>query len=584
MASGSSGRNSSGSKAFDFGSDDVICSIDDFSSQDASNGRRIDSTINTSSGMDYRESRLGRSLVNAYNKQEDSFHQEVLATVEKTMKKYADTILRSLEGISSRLSQLELYCYNVEQSIGDLRSDLTRDHGEADVKLRSLEKHLKEVHRSVQILRDKQELSDTQKELEKLQLVKELKEAAAKSQSQQQDDGVASSASESKKHDNSPDMQNQQLALALPHQTTLPASLPARAVEPQHPPYKELQPGLTSLPLQQTIHAPQPALPSLPQQQAMHVQHPALTSLPPQQAVHVQSQPNMYYSQQMQLPNQPPQSQQHPQDQHLQAAELQYGQQRTQLQDLSRQAAQPPPHVNQTQAHPFPPYQQQWPQQFPQEAQLQPQAPSSHAQIKPQTAPVYQPYTHQPTNASPETYPGSMPMQVPFSGAPQSGVSRPEAVVYGYGGPGRTVQPQPPQHNMQRQPQLQTNQSSFGSNLGDSGYPSAGPRPTHSSMHGYMMYDTDGSRQPHPPHFQQGSSYPPTHASALQNQQAPPGAVVGRHPNSQIMRNHPYSEIIEKAASMGYPRDQVASVIRRMEESGQPVDFNNLLDRLDARF
>lgn len=88
-------------------------------------------------------------MVNAYNKQEDSFHQEVLATVEKTMKKYADTILRSLEGISSRLSQLELYCYNVEQSIGDLRSDLTRDHGEADVKLRSLEKHLKEVSLSL---------------------------------------------------------------------------------------------------------------------------------------------------------------------------------------------------------------------------------------------------------------------------------------------------------------------------------------------------------------------------------------------------------------------------------------------------
>lgn len=90
---------------------------------------------------------MGRSsLANAYNKQEDSFNQEVLlVTVEKTMKKYADNILRFLDGISGRLSQLELYCYNVEQSVGDLRSDLTRDHGEADLKLRSLEKHLKEV-------------------------------------------------------------------------------------------------------------------------------------------------------------------------------------------------------------------------------------------------------------------------------------------------------------------------------------------------------------------------------------------------------------------------------------------------------
>lgn len=78
--------------------------------------------------------------------------------------------MRFLEGISSRLSQLELYCYNLNKSIGEMRPELTSHHEEAVSKLKSLDKHLWEVHRSVQILRDKQELIKTHKELAKLQL------------------------------------------------------------------------------------------------------------------------------------------------------------------------------------------------------------------------------------------------------------------------------------------------------------------------------------------------------------------------------------------------------------------------------
>ena len=33
---------------------------------------------------------------------------------------------------------------------------------------------------------------------------------------------------------------------------------------------------------------------------------------------------------------------------------------------------------------------------------------------------------------------------------------------------------------------------------------------------------------------------------------------------------------------MGFRGDHVASVIQRMEESGQPVDFNAVLDRLNV--
>lgn len=61
------------------------------------------------------------------------------------MKKYSDNMMRFLEGLSSRLSQLELYCYNLDKTIGEMRSDLSRDNEEADVKLTSLDKHLQEV-------------------------------------------------------------------------------------------------------------------------------------------------------------------------------------------------------------------------------------------------------------------------------------------------------------------------------------------------------------------------------------------------------------------------------------------------------
>ncbi|KAJ1397497.1 UBA-like domain DUF1421 [Sesbania bispinosa] len=148
MASGSSGRGNSGSKGFDFGSDDILCSYEDYSNRDSnSNGNHTDPVIAPNSTKDYHKSRVARTSMfptTAYNPPEDSFSQDVIATVEKSMKKYADNLMRFLEGISSRLSQLELYCYNLDKSIGEMRSDLNRDHGEQDSKLKSLEKHLQE--------------------------------------------------------------------------------------------------------------------------------------------------------------------------------------------------------------------------------------------------------------------------------------------------------------------------------------------------------------------------------------------------------------------------------------------------------
>ncbi|CAL5406501.1 unnamed protein product [Camellia sinensis] len=157
------------------------------------------------SRMEFHKSRMARSSMfpaPAYSPLEESFNQDMAATVEKTMKKYADNLMRFLEGISSHLLQLELYCYNLDKSIREIRFDLVRDHGEADSKLKiSREASPRE---SVQILRDKQELAETQKELAKLKLAQ--KESSSASHSQQNEERTAPPASDPKKTENTSGM------------------------------------------------------------------------------------------------------------------------------------------------------------------------------------------------------------------------------------------------------------------------------------------------------------------------------------------------------------------------------------------
>ncbi|KAL5581783.1 hypothetical protein UlMin_014225 [Ulmus minor] len=518
MASGSSDRANSGSKGFDFATDDILCSYEDYGNQDSSNGSHAEPVISNSSGKDFHNSRRGRSQMfpaSGYSQPENSFNQDVISAVEKSMKRNADNLMRFLEGISSRLSQLELYCYNLDKSIGEMRSDLVRDHGESDLKLKSIEKHLQEVHRAVQILRDKQELADTQKELAKLQFVH--KESSSSSHSQSNEDRASPPTLDSKKTDNTSDVHNQQLALALPHQ-----------VAPPQPP----------------AVAPPPQAPS----QSM-AQQPA------------------YYLPPTQLPN-PPAPAQHTQTQYV-TSDSQY--RTSQLQD-PRVASQPTPsQVNPTQSvQQFPQYQQQLlQQQLPQQVQL-PQQPPMQTQVRPPPN-VYPSYSsNQPTNPSQEALPSSMPMQVSYSGIPQQGSSRADAMPFGYSSSGRAPPQQLPPQQIK---------GTYGAQPGD-GYAASGPHPALPPGSSYMMYDNEANRTHYPPppqvpHFNQGG-YPPS-SSYPQPPTAAPNLMVR---NPQFIRNHPYGELIEKLGGMGFQSDHVASVIKRMEESGQPIDFNSVLDRL----
>ncbi|KAL6845552.1 hypothetical protein ACP4OV_025047 [Aristida adscensionis] len=581
-----SGGGGGGSRGFDFGTDDVLCSYDDFAAP--SEPKRPDPAE-----KDFHDSRLGRPFVNVYE-QESYGKEDVLSAVEKCMKKYADNLLRSLEGITSRLSQLEIYCYKLERSVGELRSDVLRD--ETDQRLKSLEKHLHEVHRSIQILRDKQELAEAQKELAKFQLTQDT--------SKNKEDLPTASYSESKKLEDKPDTSGQQLALVLPHQVN-PPSLAPRASEPvqQYNDQPVQQPAPTLGPQQDRyvlsqaiVYYPQRQAPGMQDTQGQQVQ-PEVQYLPartPSQdvVVHASAQQPQAANQTQQRSYPPYHQQQWPQQssqptpgpvtqpqqtfsqpfpppaQQPQPSSVQQYPPQPVPQAQSNAQQYPPPPVQQAQSnaqqYPPPPVQpQQSNPQLPPQT-MQPQNPPVQTQMRPQTPPNYSHYPpQQPLNPAPETLPSNVGMQGQYNNGAPSGGNRSE-VPYSYGGPG--IPPsQAPQHNMQRQQLPPSGQGSFG------------PPPSKGPYAGPPQYVPQGN----PQGYNTGYGYPPSSASAVQPPQMPPGGAGMSHPGSHMMRGHPYGEMIEKAITMGYPRDQVLNVTQRMAESGQPMDFNTLLDRLN---
>lgn len=139
--------------------------------------------------------------------------------------------------------------------------------------------------------------------------------------------------------------------------------------------------------------------------------------------------------------------------------------------------------------------------------------------------------------------------------------------------------------NVQQQPLPQPVKGAFRPQPGD-GY-AAGPQNPVPPGGGYMVYEADEGRTHHQPpqqaHFTQGM-YPPPNVPHPNLQANPPNNLIIRnsgHP--QFARIHPHGEMINKLVSMGFRVDHVASVIQTMEESGQPVDFNAVLDRLNMQ-
>ena len=101
-----------------------------------------------------QDERAARAFVGVYaqpllqqQQQDGGFYPKdaVMAAVEECMRKQADALLHSLDGIGGRLSQLELYCYKLERSIGELRSDVMDYHSESTANFRCIDKNLRQV-------------------------------------------------------------------------------------------------------------------------------------------------------------------------------------------------------------------------------------------------------------------------------------------------------------------------------------------------------------------------------------------------------------------------------------------------------
>jgi hypothetical protein len=428
-----------------------------------------------------------------------------------------------------------------------------------------------QVHRSVQILRDKQELAEAQKELAKFQVTQET--------SKKKENVPTPSLSEPKKLEENPDTSGQQLALVLPHQVNS-ASIVPRASEPvqQHVDQPVQQPACSSLVPQQDryvlrqaiVYYPQRQAPGVHDTQGQQVQPEVqyLPTRPPPQDAPVHASPQQpQTANQTQSQNYPPYQQPwHQQPSQPTPAPVAQSPP-TYSQSFPQPTQQPQAQLTNVQQYPPPPVQpQQSSPQLPPQA-MQPQHPPVQTQMRPQTHPNYPQYApHQPLNPTPElaeSLPGNAALQGQYNAVASSGGSRSE-VPYSYGGPG-IPPPQPPlQYNMQRH-QLPPSQGSFG------------PPPIKGSYAGPQQYAPQGN----PQGYNTSYGYAPSSASAAPAAQMPPGGVGMSHPGSHMMRDHPHREVIEKAVILGYPRDQVLNVIQRMTESGQPMDFNTLLDRLN---
>lgn len=167
--------------------------------------------------------------------------------------------------------------------------------------------------------------------------------------------------------------------------------------------------------------------------------------------------------------------------------------------------------------------------------------------------------------------PGSMHMQVSFAGASRPGSAGSDGIPYGYGAGARPIQQQGPPTQLK---------SGYAAQSGE-GYIPGGPRPQLPPGNAYMVYDGESGRTHHlPPQTQfQQSVYPPN-SMPLQN---PPRVSSNNALGPpQPMRGHPYNELIEKLVSMGYRSEHVLGVIQRLDEGGQPIDFNAVLDRLNG--
>ncbi|CAN6331560.1 unnamed protein product [Urochloa humidicola] len=221
----------------------------------------------------------------SHEEERSNFTAVTIVDIDRTMKKYADNLLHALEGVSSRLSQLEDRTYNLENSVGELKLTIGNNNGSTDGKLRQFENTLREVQAGVQILRDKQEIVETQIQLAKLQVPK-----AEDVQPENADAGHAGSQQQP-----TPPQQTIQSQNQAPPSSQPPAPLPALPAPTAPPPPLPIQ---NQPPPHFPGHVPHSQVPSVPPS----LSAPSVSSIPQESYYPPSAQPTDATHQQYQAP------------------------------------------------------------------------------------------------------------------------------------------------------------------------------------------------------------------------------------------------------------------------------------------
>uniref|UniRef100_K3XQ62 DUF1421 domain-containing protein n=1 Tax=Setaria italica TaxID=4555 RepID=K3XQ62_SETIT len=445
----------------------------------------------------------------------------VMAAVEECMRKQADALLHSLDGIGGRLSQLELYCYKLERSIGELRSDVMDYHGESTANFRCIDKNLRQVHKSVQILQDRQDLAETPNELSKLQIAHEAPSHKS--------EATGFSMLAPRESDHSTQVPKHEVALLPIHQVN---GMQSPAVQVQSSNGFVLQ---HLVPVSLSAQHDQQQLNQAPVYYVQSQDHAKSTESKTAEPLVQVVQP-LVQNPEARVAVELPQKSSH-------ATEL-YPQPQNHRPQMPTQ--QVDSHAWHSQQHMV--QQQQYIIQHVSRQMAQQQSSSPQSQSAPQVTPLYPSYCSQkPANANSEPISRSVAVQPPYS-SPQQ---KHHEVAHSFYGQGNTILLPVADHNIQQQQP----QSLQPHSQGPCPQPS---QPSHCSLT-----------------YKNPSNCPATVVAILPQPQAT-APMAFHHLGPQAVHNHQFGNMVETASVVGYPRDQVE--ILPVVTAAQPA----MVDKLNA--
>ncbi|KAL3833135.1 hypothetical protein ACJIZ3_007871 [Penstemon smallii] len=235
----------------------------------------FDSETNASSGRNYNSldaDEPGKFILGGNHKPDNaSLDVSFVSEIERTVKKYTDSLMHAMDGVSDQLSDLETRARNLEHLVDDLKGSIENSHESTDGKLGQLENIFREVQTGVHAIRDKQEMVEAQLQMAKL---RNPKVEQVESQTTAQIDSTHPGTSS-----------RQQLSITQP-----PPTLPPHNAPPPPPPQQTFQPQIqlqNQFPQNFPTHDQPPQNPS----QRYHIPPPQQPQHPPPPTQQHQFQP-----------------------------------------------------------------------------------------------------------------------------------------------------------------------------------------------------------------------------------------------------------------------------------------------------